>query len=556
MRTTRLSRPTENRHSTGRLTVLAGLIAVASLAGPRIVADPPPTTQPLGVGAIITIHGEINDIQRDAIERRVGEAREAGATTLIFELDTPGGLVTSALDICRLIERTPDNIRTVAWVNPEAYSAGSMIALSCDEIWMSPSSSIGDCAPIAIDPTGGVQELSKTVRAKAESPILQKFRDSAARNGYDQLLARAMVTLNEEVWWIQNIETGERRFVNTADKRKLLLEPDADPKTDKIAKADADESVVPEWKLVESFVEPLSGKEYPVLQPVDSADELLTMSQHDAVAFGFARGIIADIGELADRLALAAVPQRFTTSGWEDFATWLSSPIVRGLLLIVVLIGGYLEFQSPGLIVPGATALIALAIFLAAPYAAGLADVWTIILMVLGLILLAVEILVLPGFGIAGLLGLVLIGLAVIGSFVPADPGAPPLSIPSLQGAWDGAMTGMKVLLSSLGISIAGIFLLARYLPETKLARGVILANPDGDKLAISDYHTAVAQVGDVGVVTGDLRPGGQARFGHEIVDVRSQGEYVDNGRRVQVVQREGMEIVVRPLPESEQNQQ
>jgi membrane-bound serine protease (ClpP class) len=517
-------------------TSVAGISAALLLLSLAPAADPPGRA---ATGAVIPIRGVIDDIMRDSIQRRVKEAQAAGATTLIFEIDTPGGMVTSALDICRMIKNLPASVQTVAWVHPEAYSAGAMIAVACHQMWMSPSSSIGDCAPIMVVPVGGVQELGQTERAKAESPILQQFRDSAARNGYDQLLSRAMVTMGEEVWWLERMsDPADRRFVTGEEKKKLIDDVAEDAR---------------EWKLVESYLEPVSGKSIPVVQPVDRANELLTMSQYDAVAFGFARGVVADLGELSEKLGLGSIPITFEKSGWEKFAMWLNSPIVRGILLVIVLIGGYVEFQHPGVILPGVTALIALAIFLGAPYAAGLADIWTIVILVVGLILLGIEVFVTPGFGILGLLGIALILVAIIGSFVPAEPGAPPFSLPSLQATWNGLVTGLKVLIGSVVVSLVGVVLLARYLPESRMATGVVSANPQADSLALSEPHPEVAQVGDVGVVTGDLRPGGQARFGQEIVDVHSQGEYVEAGRRVQVIRRMGMHIEVRPLPEEGQ---
>ncbi|MEW6251122.1 MAG: NfeD family protein [Planctomycetota bacterium] len=524
------------KKSTGRTAcrpaqyVVAAALALTLLC-PAAAADEPGRA----AGVIVTIKDEIDDILRDSLERRLTEAREAGAQVIVLELDTPGGLVTSALDIARMVKDTPADVHMVAWVHPRAYSAGALIALAADEIWMSPSSSIGDAAPIAITPAGGVQELGETERAKAESPILQEFRDSAARNGYNQLLTRAMVSLGTEVWWLEHTQTGERRFVTLEEKETLF--------------DDADEAER-EWKLVDEYTVTVDGqpKEIPVSQPLIGESELLTMSQYDAIAFGFARGIAGTVPELAEELQLAGTPARLEMNGWESFARWLNSPIIRGILLIIVLLGAYLEFHTPGAIVPGVTALIALVIFLAAPYAAGLASVWTFVLLGLGVILIGLEIFVIPGFGIAGIAGGVLVIVALLGSFVPAEPGAPPFSLPDLRGTWSALLTGLKVLTVSTLISLAGIILLAQYLPRTKLATGLVSENPELP--ATSGPEPTLALPGDVGVVTGDLRPAGQARFGHEIVDVCSQGMYVPAGQRVQVIRREGMNVVVRPLPE------
>ncbi len=511
--------------------VLAALLAtVVPLAG----QDPPQPTK----AAVIPIKGEISDVLRRSIERRLDEARADGVDLVIFEMDTPGGLVTSALDICTIIKELPtEGIRTVSWVHKEAYSAGAMISVACQQIIMSSRSKIGDCAPIMITPTGGLQELGEAERAKAESPVLEEFYDSAERNGYDRVLCRAMVTVGTEVWWVEDVETGQRKFVSGDEKKKLI---------DEVA-----EGTEPSWRLVTHYTDPADGEQRELEQPIDREDQLLTLSQSKAVAFGLARGIAGTLEELTEELGLTGVPTALEISGWEKFAMWLNSPLVRGILFIIVLMGAYLEFQSPGLIVPGVTALVALGVFLGAPYAAGLADIWTIILLVVGLVLLAVEVFVLPGFGVAGILGVVLILVAFIGTFVPAEPGMPRFSWPNLDATWKAIQTGIIVLSSSVIIAVTGIALLARYLPSMPFGRRLVLANPESaEALAISDPHPDVALVGDIGVVTGDLRPGGQARFGQEIVDVQSQGEYVDAGRRVQVIRHDGPKVVVRPLPD------
>jgi membrane-bound serine protease (ClpP class) len=494
-------------------------------------------TQPASKAVVIPIEGVIDDVLRRSIERRLDEARADGVDLVVFEMDTPGGLVTSALDISKLIKKLPDEgIRTVAWVNDEAYSAGALISVAAQQILMSSSASIGDCAPIMVSPVGGMTELGETERAKAESPILQEFRDSAIRNDYDPLLCRAMVSVGVEVWWIEHIETGERKFVDADKKNELINDENAEQR---------------EWRVVETYTDPRTGKDVPAKVPTDQEGELLTLSESEALVYGFASGIATDLEELAERLGLSNAIERAEINGWEKFAMWLNSPLVRGILFIIMLLGAYIEFQSPGLIVPGVTALIALAIFLGAPYAAGLADIWTILVLVIGLALLAVEIFLIPGFGIAGVCGIVLIVFALLGSFVPAEPGAPRFSWPDLQGTWQALETGIIVLASSVIIAVTGIALLARYLPSMPIGRRLVLANPEhAETLAISDPHPDIALVGDVGIVTGDLRPGGQARFGQTVVDVQSQGEYVDAGRRVQVIAHEGPKVVVRPLPD------
>lgn len=523
--------PLARVHTVGQGVRWIGIVcAVAFVAWLPGIAD----SRGAPRSAIITIKSQITDITAESVRRRLDAALADGARTIIFEMDTPGGLVTSALTICRSIKNLPADVDTVAWVNHQAFSAGAMISVACRRIVMSRASSIGDCAPIMINPAGGLEELGDAERAKAESPVLQEFRDSAARNGYDALLCRAMVAVGQEVWWVEEPDTQERRFVSPAEKQRLL----------------AGENGAKPWRLVTNYKDPLSGADVPLEQPVDGEKSLLTLSQSEAVAFGFAKAIASDASELAQVLNLPRLPMYLDVTVWETFVEWLNSPLVRGVLFMLVVVGAYMEFQHPGLILPGVTAGVALLIFLAAPYAAGLANVWTLVVLIVGAVLLAIEIFVIPGFGIVGLTGIVLILLALVGTFVPSEPGAPPFSWPQLPGTWDKLFEGIKVMTISTLVAVAGIVLLLRYLPDTWLGRRLMLATPDAAELALPDVVPAAVREGQVGIVTADLRPGGQARFGDDIVDVQSQGEYVSAGRHVQVLRREGMNVIVRPMDE------
>ena len=110
------------------------LLTLLSLVPPATAQTP---RKPSSV--VISVHGEVTDVLRDTIIRRINAASQSGAEVLIFEIDTFGGYVTSGLEIHQTIQGLPDHIRTIAWVNQKAISAGAMIAMSCDEIWMNRS---------------------------------------------------------------------------------------------------------------------------------------------------------------------------------------------------------------------------------------------------------------------------------------------------------------------------------------------------------------------------------------------------------------------------------
>ncbi len=497
-------------------------------------------------GAIIPITGVISDVTTESIERRVEQAIDQGASVVVFELDTPGGQVSSALDICSYLKNRTQ-IKTIAWINSDAYSAGSMIAVACDESVMSRASTLGDSGVIMGLPTGP-QAVPEDLKAKAESPVLEQFRDSARLHGYDRLLCEAMVRSDLEVWWIENITTGEREFVDRATKSERL--GDAKDKSGKgILGLDLSlgKDREPEWKLVETYLDPVSKTEVKVEQPVVTETELLTMSQSRAQAFGFSKGIVSNEAELRAWYQLSAPLIRIEFSWSEVFVGWLTSMPVRGFLLVLVFLGAYVEFNTPGVGVPGLVALICLAIFLGAPYLPGLANVWEIVILLIGVMLLGVEIFVIPGFGVAGISGLVLILVGLLATFMPEEPGRTfPLYWPQWRTGLAGLKAGVITLACALTSSIVGMVLLSKYLPQMPYFRHIVPENPTPSAVMPEDPYRGLARVGDVGICESGLRPAGKARFGSMLVDVVSEGDFLEDGTEVEVVERYGNRVVVR----------
>lgn len=486
--------------------------------------------------AVITIKDEINDVTYSSLVRRVDEAREKGATLLILEMDTPGGLVSSALDICTYLKNLTD-MHTVAWVKPSAFSAGAMISLACNEIVMASASKIGDCAPILLSPTDGLQELGETERAKIESPILKEFRDSAHRRHYDLHLCEAMVRMGSEIWWIEKKDGSDRRFVTKEDKEQLLEEEGS------------------AWKLVEKMSDPVTGESLSVRQPVVEDRDLLTLTQSEAVAFGFAKAIVSNENELKSFYRIPGELARLTPNWAEGVADFLSSPIIRTILMMLIGLGIYAEFNAPGHFVGGAIALAALFVFLGAPYITGLADMWEILLVAFGLILIGLEIFVIPGFGIAGIAGILFVFVGFIATFVPAEPG--PIIVPRLPGTWLGLKTGLQVVFGGTALAIGGAWVLNRYLPKIPGGRSLLLAPAAPTSAAVAGIPMSLTapspvELGDIGRTLTSLRPAGKAQINGRRVDVIAQCELIDPDNEVEVVDMSGGRVVVRPTKRSQ----
>ncbi len=488
-------------------------------------------------GAIIPIDDEITDVTMESLKRRVELATQDGATVIVFELDTPGGMLSSALDICDYIKGLR-SLKTVAWVNTQAYSAGSMIALACDEVVMASRSTLGDCGVILGTPVGPAP-VPEELRAKSEAPVLTEFRESANRNGYNRLLCEAMVVQEREVWWIERTTTGERRFVGTAEKNKLIPEG-----------ASATQPAQPDWQLVTAYLDPVTEQEVEFVNPVVGADALLTMSQSEAYAFGFVKAIISNTDELRAHYNLSGELPRITFTWLERLTGWMTSMPVRAFLLIIIFLGAYVEFHTPGVGVPGLVALIALAIFVGAPYMTGLANVWEIIIILIGAVLLAIELFVTPGFGVVGVLGILVMLVGLLATFVPDEPGRRfPIYWPTLPQSLEALRYGLMTLAAGFVGALAGAWALSKYLPELPLLRLAAPANPTRETVAVADPYHGAAQLGDIGQAVTPLRPGGSARFGATLVDVVTESEWIEKGADVEVVERRGNTVVVRSMP-------
>lgn len=550
------------RFSARAATPLAWLViaAIPGLGTAVLAAEETPgVSAATGVtAAILPLHGEIDPVMVFSLERRIEEAREKGVSVIVFDMDTPGGLVSSSIEIADLIKNLVD-IKTVAWVNPNAHSGGAIVAVACDEIVMARSSRIGDAQVIMGGPTG-VGAVPKELQPKAYTPVINEFRASARLNGYSVVLAEAFVIPEREVWWLENINTKERKFVSREDKIRLLGEPKkaASPDDDEDATEQTDDDQEPaqfssaastgesEWKLVETYFDPHLDMEVDAIQPVVRDDELLEMSQGEAQAWGFSKGVVADEDALRTRYGLASLI--YITPTWsEGLADWLTSTYVRGFLMLIILLGAYVEFHTPGVGVAGLVALIALGVFVGAPYMTGLANVWEILLLAVGVLLIGLEIFVIPGFGVAGISGVGLVIIGLLATFVPDEPGRSfPIYLPSLASTWHGLQVGVITMVCSMAASLVGMVMLSKFLPRMAVFRRIVPANPTPSEVLVEDPYRGAARIGDVGVTEGPLRPAGKARFGSLLVDVVSQGDYLEACVQIEVVERRGNRVVVR----------
>ncbi|NOZ22879.1 MAG: serine protease [Planctomycetes bacterium] len=465
-------------------------------------SSPKKATSPAEVKAcMITISGMIDNGLYKSLQRRTQEAKDDGRTLIFYRIDTFGGTLAAAFDICDYLSDLK-GVKTVAYIPRKAISAGSMIAMACNEIVMVPGSLLGDCEPIIPNAEKGMI----TAPEKMQTVLRARFRAMAERNGYPVELAEALVTKEMEVYQ-----------VTLGDVTKYMTKSDLDELTEK------EKDRITRKKLV---VE---------------KDRLLTMHDKEAKEYGFAKAIVKSDQELYDLYHVRGTQVPLFDPNWsEELVRFLDS--IAPVLLVIGLIALYIELKVPGFGLPGILAIACFATLFISKYLIGLAENWEVLIFILGLALLAVEVFVLPGFGIAGVTGLLLIAVALVLSFQPFVIPRTPFEVEMTKSAL------LKVL-GSVVASVIGMCILARYLPETSIFSRIILKSAQSPG---TGYVVASAErqdlVGKEGVSVSNLRPVGRAEIGDEVLSVVTLGEMVEKGRKIRVLEVKGNRVVVREI--------
>lgn len=476
-------------------------------------------------GAVIPCKDLIDDGLYESITRRTGLAVEAGADYVVYEIDTYGGLVQAADDIgTYFIHEAAKDVHTVAYVSKKAISAGALISVSCQDIVMKENTTIGDCAPITM---GGT--LEGVEREKAESFIRAAFVRAAEANGYPVALLKAMVSMQIKVYRVKNLSTGEFEFFEDDHL------PD-DPN---------------EYDLADKEV-------------VVDEDEILTLTASQALKYDVARTVVEDRQGVFDFLAerdgveFIGEPAVLEPNWSEQMVRWLNSPAVLSILFMLGLLGVYVELNTPGLGLPGLVAVICFAIIFGSKYLVGMANYIEVLLFAAGVLLILVEIFVIPGFGIAGLLGIACLLAGLFGILVWNPPDEIPW--PTTEFDWQVFTNGALALSGGFAGFVVLAWLLSRYIPRMQFFSGLILAPSAakaGDEYEVSftappeeSVERPPVNVGDVGVVLSPLRPAGTARFGSAVVDVVSEAAFLSTGAKVKVVDIHGNRVVVREVKE------
>ncbi len=427
------------------------------------------------------------------MDRTLKKARLDGATAVIFDMDTPGGFAWATEGL--LLNSLQDaGVPTITFVNTRAESAGAIIAMGTDTIYMRPAATIGSALVVA----GGGADLPEALNDKITQMSIATIRNMAELKGHNPDIAEAFVTQDKEgkIDGVVIHEAGHVLNLNTIDASREV-----------------------------------GGRPVLANGVANSIEEVIAKEGLE--------------GELIDAQAY----------GMESFAHLVQK--YSFVLIILGLAGAYTELKMPGFGVPGVVSLLSFGLFFFGNHAAGnLAGYELAVLLVLGLILIGVEVFILPGTIIPGLVGATLVLVSLVMAMVDSVDFA--YSWEGLPGAesWGGILGGAFVTVAAGLIGSVALLLVAmRYLPESKAGRWMVLkesiaGGPSipveaGAAVSGSGGGSRRSYIGLEGEALTDLHPAGKGRFGDLLLDIISDGEYLEEGTSLRVVTHEGSRIVV-----------
>lgn len=447
---------------------------------------------------VIPIDKEIEPGLAAFVKRAVKEAEGKNPKAIIFEINTFGGAVESALEIVETISAV--KIHTIAYVKEKAISAGALIALSCNDIVMEENTTIGDVAPIMVSQSGPIM-----MGEKFQSPLRAKFRSLAQKNNYPIKLSESFVSTEKEiveVWYkdsskvlLTGVEYGD---LSESDKKLIVRK----------------KTVVPKG-------------------------ELLTLSASEALELGFSRKTVANYSEALKNWKYNSEELvRLEKRRSENLLILFNK--IAPFLLMIGLFGIYMEIKTPGFGIFGIIGIAAFLLFFGTKHVVGLADNIEIVLFFVGVALLAVEIFVVPGFGIFGVAGLSLIlisALLAMQSFT-----LPRMPWEKLAFRKNLLVVG-AIFAASVPLFIISLFSTSRAIKLTGIGHTGTESSANGFTSSVHDYS---ALVGSIAKVATTLRPAGSIEVDGVRYDAVTDGDFIEEGTAVKVFSVEGSKISVR----------
>lgn len=416
---------------------------------------------------VMEIRDVIDPRMNRYVELALDEARDVNAKFVIIDMDTPGGALNDADDISTAILEFP--LPIYVFINKDAASAGALISIACDSIFMTSGARIGAATVVTADGT--------TAPDKYQSYMRSIMRSTAEANNRDPHIAEAMVDENLEI------------------------------------------------------------------PGITKEGEVISFSTSEAIKYNYCEAQVKDIDEIIQRQGYSNYSiYRYQKDNVEKVIAFFLNPFISGILILVILGGIYFELQTPGVGFPLLASIVAGILYLVPYYLNGLAANWEIVMFLVGLVLIGLEVFVIPGFGLAGISGLILtvggLSLVMINndmldfSFVPTSQ----------------IMTAVLTTLIGLLGAVILMFFGGIGFTETKFFKRIALVDVQNTKEGYTSNFHSKSYLGEKGTAYTVLRPSGKILIGDEVLDAYTRGEFVEEGETIQVIGEEGTSLKVKKV--------
>lgn len=411
------------------------------------------------------------------------EAGKLGAELVLIDMNTYGGEVSAADSIRTLILNS--EIPVYVFINDNAASAGALISIACDSIYMKPSAKIG--AATVVNATG------EQVPDKYQSYMRATMRATAEAQGK-----------------VAVVKNGDTSYVWRRDP--AIAEAMVDPRI---------------------FVENISD-----------TGQVLTFTATEALKNGYCEGIVESRKEILERSGIREyVIKQYTPSPLDKVIGFLINPFVTGILIMVIVGGIYFELQSPGVGFPLVAAIIAALLYFAPLYLEGMAEYWEFLIFAIGIILLLVEIFAIPGFGVAGIAGVIAIITGLTLSLVDNE------HLKDFEFTGEGMNMLMRafgiVIISALLGLVVSIWSASRLLSTSSFANLALKTDQKVSEGFIGVESIQKDIVGMTGKAYTVLRPSGKVMVNNQIYDAKSEFGFINKGDDIKVLRYETGQLYV-----------
>jgi membrane-bound serine protease (ClpP class) len=380
-------------------------------------------------------------------------------------MDTYGGAVTDADDIRTRILNYEKPV--YVWINKDAASAGALISIACDSIYMTKGASIGAATVVVGDGTAAPDKYQSYMRSI--------MRSTAEAKGRDPKIAEAMVDQNLSV------------------------------------------------------------------DSISEAGQVLTFSTSEAIKFGYCEAQTNSLDEVMLRSGVVEYNlEKFELSSTEKIIALFLNPFISGILILVILGGLYFELQTPGVGFPIIASIIALVLYFVPYYLNGLAENWEIIVFFIGVFLLMLEIFVIPGFGVPGIAGIIL----MVGSLILVMINNDSFDFSGVR--TDDIVIATATTMLGLFGAIVLMFVVGAKIGDSSFFKRVALQDvqdKDQGYVSSSFNHNLIGQIGKSYTV---LRPAGKVMIEDQLYDAKTRGNYIEKDIDITVTAVEGSVLRVK----------